>query len=212
MTLDATGASSNQVHINHTHIFKNLAMFLHGALGLNPSEVMYGICMKDKYMHPISHGEIYCIEIPSKIKKKGNRPEGSSAVLVPLLNDLCQWWSITVYGDDLFLMPNEANSFSVNSIQMQMQLGNSNNDTTPNNDECVRILCSPNPPSHYCEKQLQVRDDNEKILRILSISSDMLWIPLPMSDIHSSKKNPKPRLILRGMLYMYNCSSVILLV
>lgn len=191
MTLDSAGASSSKMHVDHAHIFKNLAMFLHGALGLNPSEVMYGICMKDQDSKALAHGETYCIEIPMQTDSVSTAIAKAEKHCVmtpsPLLNDICQWWSITVYGDDLFLIPNAANSYSVNSIQ----LGNSIS-CTCSTDGYARILCGPYPPSHYLGKQ-------DIYGNMLPITSEMLWIPLPLTDVNSTKQKPRPRLILRGL-------------
>lgn len=89
--------------------FSNMMFFLHGALGLPPSEVLYGTALED------SEGD----KLRSAGGRAGARGSGGGEAAYVIEADAvdfdCAWWSITVYGHDKFLVPNENNLFSVNS-------------------------------------------------------------------------------------------------
>jgi hypothetical protein len=144
-------------------IFQHLVSFLHGALGLLPSEVIYGLTITDNTNDLLKYGHSYVITINS-------------------LDLHCEWWSLTLYGDDLFLIPNEKKSYSINSIQLN-KLHNTGKDK-------IEILVGPTPPSTNPSDE----------------TYGMPYIPLPtkyqyenMSAAVASKH--APRFVLRGMYY-----------
>ncbi|MFA5077883.1 MAG: DUF1214 domain-containing protein [Dehalococcoidia bacterium] len=80
------------------HDMYNRAWFaIHALLGLNQSESIYYFAYTDDSGERLNGDNVYRIE--------GNVPDA-------------RWWSITVYGEDDFLIPNEMNcySYSGNSV------------------------------------------------------------------------------------------------
>jgi uncharacterized membrane protein len=149
--------------------FHHLVTFLHGALALLPSEVLYGTAFCDADDDLLRYGGAYLIQSPS-------------------LSLGSLWWSITLYGDDLFLIENAENIYSVNSFQLRPYA----DDIASNG--FIRVLCSPVRPDDATLEKHRIR----------------YWIPLPersSSSIYAVDKSPlnkskdsskAPRLILRG--------------
>lgn len=158
--------------------FHHLVTFLHGALALLPSEVLYGTAFTDADDDMLQYGGAYLIRCPS-------------------LDLDSLWWSITLYGDDLFLIENPDNIYSVNSFQLRPFAA----DVAAHGS--VNVLCSRDRPSKDLIEKHRIR----------------YWIPLPHRPTStggnpemSSKKSVRdssvaPRLILRGnindVLYSY---------
>jgi hypothetical protein len=152
-----------------TQPFHHLVTFLHGALALLPSEVLYGTAFCDADDDLLRYGGAYLIECPS-------------------LDLGSLWWSITLYGDDLFLIENDENVYSVNSFQLRPYAA----DIESNG--LIKVLCSPTRPDDAAIKKYRIR----------------YWIPLPQrhvsggSDVGKLSENKlkdsskAPRLILRG--------------
>jgi hypothetical protein len=101
----------------------HLIFFLHGALGLLPSEVYYAAATtalesppRNEHI-PVSLCE--CVSEHTSNNMVTLQPGESYVIDVSTLDLNCAWWSITVYGGDLFLVPNEVGVYSVNSFQLQ---------------------------------------------------------------------------------------------
>ena len=165
--------------------FVHLIFFLHGALGLLPTEVYYGaataahphqseLASSSSSMLPLQHGESYVIDV------------------CPSLDLRCAWWSLTVYGSDLFLVPNDAGIYSVNSFQLQKAAAalqaqtpapaparkESEQPTLPQ----LRIVCSPTRPEALLESE-----------------GEVFWLPMPQPLLESqSDQHHPPRFVLRG--------------
>lgn len=107
--------------------YRNLVYFLHGALGLTPSEVQYGGTLVTYHSTP---NPSFSINSSLSINKSFSLLSSSSFPLVyihydqsycidiPTLSLKCAWWSITLYGHDLYLLPNEQHIYSINSYQL----------------------------------------------------------------------------------------------
>lgn len=151
--------------------FAHLIFFLHGALGLLPSEVYYGAataahCDEEKEegeieapMTPLRHGESYVITLP------------------PYLDLRCAWWSLTVYDSDLFLVPNEAGIYSVNSFQLKAAAAVARE--TQRDQQALRIVCSPVRPEVLAE-------------------DEVAWLPMPPQPVGGHDHHHPPRFVLRG--------------
>ena len=162
--LDTTGAGG----LGLAGPFVHLIFFLHGALGLLPSEVLYGasttaLSQRDTSTKSISlrNGESYNIDVSE-------------------LNLCCSWWSITVYGSDLYLVPNEAGIYSVNSFQIQEAMSDHQQRSSMEGSRKVRIVCSPNKPEQLEEEEL-------------------FWLPMPKADSEGKDHQGCPRFVLRGI-------------
>ncbi len=75
-------------------IYVRAYVAVHGLLALNQTETIYYGARTDDKGEPLGGDKIYRIE--------GKAPKA-------------RWWSITVYGADNFLIPNELNRYSYNS-------------------------------------------------------------------------------------------------
>ena len=125
----------------------------------------------------LKHGESYVIDVSS-------------------LDLNCAWWSITVYGRDLFLVPNAAGLYSVNSFQLQharteAEAAAATAAGGKNTREVaalpMRIICSPTKPD-----------------ALRGGDGEVFWLPMPQaecsSDCESDSKSCQspPRFVLRG--------------
>lgn len=168
-----TGAASWARRVTH-----ELVVFLHGALALLPSEVIYGVCMRDAAGAPLVYGGTYLIRAPCS--DEGPR---------------CLWWSVTLYGRDLFLIKHDDHAYGVNS----MQLGEPGKESF--------ILCSPEPPASLIKRLETARaaagrpcEATELTATLRELTPDMPWIACPAEDVDvpgSQPLSPGPRLILR---------------
>lgn len=64
-------------------------------IGLPPSEVYYGLGKYDSNLEALNANNSYIIHINKNLS--------------------CEWWSLSVYGKDKHLIPNELDVFSINS-------------------------------------------------------------------------------------------------
>lgn len=79
-------------------IYSRAAIALYGLFALNKSEAVYFIAKTDSNFNPLR------LECDYRVEGK-NLP--------------ARWWSITVYGSDLFLIPNELNRYSLTSANVK---------------------------------------------------------------------------------------------
>jgi hypothetical protein len=118
---------------------------------------------------------------------------GSDYVITLPTADLkCHWWSITLYGYDDLLIPNNEYIYSVNSFQVARKPELAGKQ--------VRVVCSPKKPAE-----------------IDASLKDCLWIPLPSLKDSNRLLDPKtftlthkiaswfvpkkhPHLVLRGIV------------
>jgi uncharacterized membrane protein len=101
--------------------YRNLVFFLHGALGLTPSEVQYGGTLTVYSRLP--QRSLLISDSASEVERESEsteylRYDGCYAIDVPSLSLCCDWWSITLYGQDLYLLPSPQHRYSVNSHQL----------------------------------------------------------------------------------------------
>jgi hypothetical protein len=184
--------------------FVHLVFFLHGALGLLPSEVQYGnsiSSMDGEREVPLQYGGSYVIEVPALDLDCA----WYSIALCICFSDfmVCYYvrWSITLYGSDLYLIPNNEEVYSVNSFQLQalssceeettneartqkktgLLVEKDGNNIAAGSSMPLRIICSPiRPPLK--------RDDGE-----------VFWLPMPAEDENDIKSSgATPRFVLRG--------------
>jgi hypothetical protein len=134
-TLEAFGdppssSRSSLAALSPTHLFdpfRNLVFFLHGALGLTPKEVQYGGTLMVHSNPPSPSFPLSSAPSPTSAPPpvlgtaEYLRYDGCYAIDVPSLSlDLsCEWWSLTLYGHDLFLLPTQQHLYSTNSYQLQ---------------------------------------------------------------------------------------------
>ncbi len=136
----------------HNNPYVNLDLFLQGALGLPITDVVYATALLDS-QHRFLHSD------------------ASYLVTAPTTNLNCDWWSITVYGQDKFLVPNEFDIYSVNS-KWYVNRSNTSDDEIndksklKNDQQKIEIYLSSHKPSPT------------------SAFAHLPWIPLPLPQKH----------------------------
>ena len=167
-------------------LLRHIVTFLHGALGLLPSEVIYGTCITDSRGDLLEFGRSYLIKVPK-------------------LDLRCQWWSITLYGADLFLIPNDQGIYSVNSYQLE-----NTRRVSGNKGKDMKILCGPKPPSEdptseqYADFWIPLPENSTG----KSDSGNSSWVSKKPSEANQDNKEDldydaslsavAPRLVIRG--------------
>ena len=119
---------------SNLNLYAYLRFFFHGALGLPSSEVIYATAIKDFTANELRSDHSYVVEAPT-------------------VDFSCNWWSITVYGHDKFLVQNDADIYSVVSTSLA------------NNTNGLRIYLSRHKPAHN------------------SAYSSLPWIPLASGSV-----------------------------
>jgi hypothetical protein len=204
--------------------YRNLVFFLHGALGLTPSEVQYGGTLTvESQLPPPSFLNRSRETLAPTIGGGGNgteylRYDGCYAIDVPSssLSLSCDWWSITLYGHDLYLLPSPLHRYSINTHQLlnlHCSLITALQSARPTNPPRItyRILCCSEDP-----KIPPLSDIITSLVAQLDSASEVLYVPVEWIQLVPPEKGEQnyrntdkpltesqledlsPRFILRG--------------
>jgi hypothetical protein len=219
--------------------FRNLVFFLHGALGLTPREVQYGGTLMVHTSPPPPASVLSCARASPPTALETESETGTEAVEylqyggcyaidVPSLSLSCEWWSLTLYGHDLYLLPlpTQLHRYSINSYELcHIHAAVSAAAALCCAPEAMppivyRILCSAEdpqlPPLSTLLENLQsyLRSSQSEYSDLKALYLPIAWIPLvppqgyqppPPSQQQRQQQQSKledtsPRFILRGLI------------
>ncbi len=154
--VSSTGVNERQSSgIQLSNPYKYLAFFVNGALGLPKQEVQYGLAIDDVIGDSLFSNRTYSMYIGSDSKERFR----------------CGWWSLTVYADDKYLVPNSEHIFSVANFNL-------GNKTT-----IVLSESRPEPDKAWIPLNKTHSSGFRLVLRLYEPNFDWVESPIQVPDI-----------------------------